>query len=177
MRRFLGWFAVISWAGLSGGCAASQGVRYVYQDGDFGVVGMPENSDAWPTHYRRRAEKLMDAHFPEGHEIVRAEEVVEGERTLTLEDSKSAEVLPQLPSPLLNIAKIGRSESVTQADTLKIKECRIVYRRTGAPEKTNGYASAAGLNPSRYIDPNEPERRKSGKKPDEHERETRDDTL
>jgi hypothetical protein len=166
MRRFLGWFVAVSWACLSGGCAASQGVRYVYQDGDYGVVGMPENSDAWPTFYRSRAEKLMDAHFPDGHEIVRAEEVVEGERTRTLEDSKSAEVSPQLPAPLLKVARIGRSESVTQADTLKLKECRIVYRRTGDPDKAKGYASASGLNPAQYIDPNELERRKSGKKPD-----------
>ncbi len=175
MRHLVGWLVVLSWAGLSGGCAASQGVRYVYQDGDFGVVGMPENSDSWPTHYRRRAEKLMDAHFPEGHEIVRAEEVVEGERTLTVEDSKTAEVGPQLPAQLLNVAKLGRSENVTQADTVKIKECRIVYRKTGAPEKSNGYASAAGLNPARYIDPNEPERRKSDKQPEPGA--DRDDTL
>ena len=176
MRRSFGWFVVLLWSLTSGGCAASQGVRYVYQDGDFGVVGMPENSDAWPTHYRRRAEKLMDAHFPEGYEIVRAEEVVEGERTVKLEDSKTAEVGPQLPSSLLNVAKIGRSESVTQADTVKIKECRIVYRRAGGdPDKPKGYASAAGLNPTRYIDPNDVERRKNEKKPDQAE--VRDKTL
>jgi hypothetical protein len=175
MRRFIGWLVALSWACLSGGCAASQGVRYVYQDGDFGVVGMPENSDAWPTHYRRRAEKLMDAHFPEGHEIVRAEEVVEGDRTLTVEDSKTAEVGPQLPNSLLNVGKLGRSESVTQADTVKIKECRIVYRRTGAPDAPKGYAAASGLNPSRYIDPNESERRKADPKPGHAA--DRDDTL
>ena len=177
MRRFLGWLVALCLACASGGCAASQGVRYVYQDGDFGVVGMPENSDAWPTHYRRRAEKLMDAHFPEGHEVVRAEEVVEGERTVKLEDSKSAELMPQLPSPLLSVARIGRSENVTQADTVKIKECRIVYRRASVAEheKGKGYASAAGQNPSRYIDPNEALRPKSGKSPD-HGAE-RDDTL
>ena len=101
MRRSCGWLlAALSLAPISGGCATSEGVRYVYQDGDFGVVGMPENSDAWPTHYRRRAEKLMEAHFPEGHEIVRAEEVVEGERTLKLEGSNSAELAPQLPAGL-----------------------------------------------------------------------------
>jgi hypothetical protein len=169
MRRHIGLLAVLSCSCLSGGCAASQGVRYVYQDGDFGVVGMPENSDAWPTHYRRRAEKLMDAHFPEGHEVVRAEEVVEGERTLKLEDSKTAEIGPHLPSALLDVAKIGRSESVTQADTVKIKECRIVYRRTGDPEKSKGYAAAAGLNPTRYIDPNDAEHQKSARKPEKPE--------
>ena len=177
MRRSFGWIIALAWACTSGGCAATQGVRYVYQDGDFGVVGMPENSDAWPTHYRRRAEKLMDAHFPDGHEVVRAEEVVEGERTLTVEGSNSAEVAPQLPSALLNAVKIGHSESHTQADTLKIKECRIIYRRTNAEEKPHGYASAAGLNPARYIDPNDAERRKSedGKKPGQGA--DRDDTL
>ena len=77
------------------GCVQTQGVRYVYQDTDFGVVGMPENTDRWPTHYRRQGEKLMAAHFPEGHEIVRAEEVIEGERTRKLEGSSSAELSPQ----------------------------------------------------------------------------------
>jgi hypothetical protein len=124
---------------------------------------MPENSDRWPTHYRRRADKLMDAHFPEGHEIVRAEEVVEGERTLKVEGSNTAEVTPQLPAALLNVARIGHSESHSQADTLKLKECRIVYRRSGSPEKPTGYAEAAGLNPARYIDPNDVERRKTEK--------------
>jgi hypothetical protein len=166
MRRFVGLLAVLTVASFSSGCATSQGVRYVYQDGDFGVVGMPENSDRWPTHYRRRAEKLMDTHFPEGHEIVRAEEVVEGQRTLKLEGSNTAEVSPQLPAALLNVAKVGHSESHSQADTLKLKECRIVYRRTGAPDRSKGYAAAAGLNPTRYIDPNDAERRKTEKSSD-----------
>jgi hypothetical protein len=109
----------------------------------------------------------MDAHFPEGHEIVRAEEVVEGERTLKLEGSKAAELTPQLPAALINVARISHSESRSQADTVKLKECRIVYRRTGVTEKSNGYAAAAGLNPTRYIDPNEPERRKSEKGPEQ----------
>jgi hypothetical protein len=61
------------------GCASKHSVRYVYQDRDFGVIGMPENTDFWPNHYRRQGEKLMKAHFNEGYEIVRAEEVIEGE--------------------------------------------------------------------------------------------------
>jgi hypothetical protein len=166
MRRFFGVLVVSTLALVSSGCATTQGVRYVYQDGDFGVVGMPENSDVWPTHYRRRAEKLMDAHFPEGHEIVRAEEVVEGERTLKVEGSKTAEVSPQLPAALINVAKLGHSESHSQADTLKLKESRIVYRRTGAPDRPRGYAAAASLNPTQYIDPNAVERQKARKDPD-----------
>lgn len=175
MRRSIGlWLVVLASASQGAGCATQEGVRYVYQDGDFGVVGMPENSDAWPTHYRRKAEKLMEAHFPEGHEIVRAEEVVEGERTLKLEGSNTAELAPQLPASLVNVAKIGRSESRSEVDTIKLKECRIVYRRTGQLEKSRGYASAAGLNPTRYIDPNDPERQKAEKaaEPELHQGET-----
>ena len=75
---------------------------------------------------------------------------------------------------LVNVAKIGRSESRSEVDTIKLKECRIVYRRTGQLEKSRGYASAAGLNPTRYIDPNDPERQKAEKaaEPELHQGET-----
>ena len=165
------------------GCATTQGVRYVYQDREFGVIGMPENTDEWPTHYRRQAEKLMEEHFPEGHEIVRAEEVTEGSRTLKVEGSKIAEVTPQLPADLLRIAKIGGSSSHSQADTLKLKECRIIYRRIPKSETANArdwgpaksqpklgsrptrlegvdFADQAAVTPSQYLDPNDLERRK-----------------
>ena len=85
---------------------------------------------------------------------------------MKLEGSNTAEVTPQLPAALLNVAKLGHSESHSQADTLKLKECRIVYRRAGARDKPNGYAAAAGLNPTQDIDPNAEERRKAGKDPD-----------
>ena len=76
-------FAAIS-AGLISGCASDGSVRYVYQDKDFGVVGMPENTNRWPTHYQRRAEKLMDRQFPDGHEIVRTTRASNSRRTPTL---------------------------------------------------------------------------------------------
>lgn len=137
---------------LGAGCAATGRARYVYQDGQFGVVGIPENTDRWPTHYRRQAEALMAAHFPEGHQIVRAEEVVEGSRTLTLEGTHTAELSPQLPTELLKIAKLGRTAARRQSDSLKIKECRIIYRRTPAPSAP--YADQPTLTPTRYVDPN-----------------------
>ena len=150
--------AILVLASLSGGCASSQGVRYVYQDGNFGVVGMPENTDRWPTHYRHKAEKLMEDHFPDGHEIVRAEEVVEGERTLKVEGSKTAEVSPSAPSASISIGKLGRTSSRSLADTTKIKECRIIYRRIGSPEVPTGFAAAADPTPTQYVDPNAVER-------------------
>ena len=143
---------------LGSGCASSQGVRYVYQDGNFGVVGMPENTDRWPSHYRHKAEKLMEEHFPDGHEIVRAEEVVEGERTLKVEGTKTAEVAPQTSTSIISVGKLGRTSSRSLADTTKIKECRIIYRRIGSPEVPTGFASAADPTPTQYVDPNAAER-------------------
>jgi hypothetical protein len=142
------------------GCATTQGVRYVYQDGQFGVVGIPENTDRWPTRYRTRAEELMAAHFPEGHEVVRAEEVVEGTRTLTIQGSNTAEVAPVLPAELLRIGKLGLSASRSQADQVKVKECRIIYRKALRPA-LEGFSEVASLTPPEYVDPNAAERRKT----------------
>jgi hypothetical protein len=160
MRTLLGVLIALTALFTISGCAETRGVRYVYQDGDFGVVGLPENTDRWPTHYRRKADKLMDAHFPAGHEIVRAEEVVEGSRTLTLQGTKTAELVPELPNGLFQIGKLGRRASRSQADTLKIKECRIVYHRTPNAVSPVTYTVAATLTPTSYVDPNVLERRK-----------------
>jgi hypothetical protein len=150
--------------GLSG-CATSESVRYVYQDKSFGVIGMPENTDRWPNHYHRRAEKLMKEHFPEGYEIVRAEEVTEGSRTLRIEGSSTAEINPQIPADILKIAKLGRTSTRSQADTVRIKECRIVYRRTSHTQDTT-FAFDVDVNPTHYVDPNEAERHTSTVKKD-----------
>src|SRR5437764_1002735 len=64
------------------GCMSQPDARYIYQDGEFGVIGIPQNSPFGKKDYRKQAEELMLRHFPEGHEIVRAEEVVEGQRVL-----------------------------------------------------------------------------------------------
>jgi hypothetical protein len=149
-----------------GGCAHNYGVRYVYQDRDFGVVGMPENTDCWPTHYRRHAKKLMDAQFPDGFEIVRAEEVIEGERTVKVEGSSSAEVSPQISTSVLKVVDLGHSTSRSEQETVKVKECRMIYRRTNSGT-ARGYASATTLSPTLYVDPNAAERQKAKEPPRE----------
>lgn len=161
MRAFPGVVIASLALAAAGGCAGVAPARYVYQDGEFGVVGIPENTDRWPTHYRRQAEALMDRHFPDGHEIVRAEEVVEGSRTLTVQDSGAAELAPKLPAPLGSVGKLGHTGSRSQSDTLKIKECRIIYRRARRPAPPEGYAELASLTPTLYIDPNAAERRRA----------------
>ena len=42
----------------------------MYQDGEFGVIGIPRNTFTEKTDYRAQAELLMNRHFPEGFEIV-----------------------------------------------------------------------------------------------------------
>jgi hypothetical protein len=146
------------------GCGTTKGVRYVYQDKNFGVIAIPENTDHWPTKYRTQADKLMDSHFPGGHEIVRAEEVVEGSRVLTTQGSNVAELAPQLPVDLLRVAKLGHTNSRSQADSLKIKEARIIYRRSARPVYSESFADQAEVSPTQYIDPNAAERKRSGEK-------------
>ncbi len=139
---------------LATGCVAPGQARYVYQDGQYGVVGIPENTDEWPTHYRVQAETLMSNHFPEGYEIVRAEEVDSGTRTLTVNGSNTAEIDAGGGISLIKLAKIGRTSSKVQADNLKIKECRIVYKKVGAKDPEFGFAESATLGPEPYLDPN-----------------------
>jgi hypothetical protein len=141
------------------GCAGERQVRYVYQDQVSGVIGMPENSSHWPTYYRKHAEELMAQHFPEGYEIVRAEEVVEGSRTLTINGANAAEIGAGATNTPITLGKLGRTSTRTQSDNVKIKECRIVYRKVDPARQRGDYAEQASWSPAPYIDPNAPERR------------------
>lgn len=161
MRFWKGWLVAAPALISAAGCAGLHEARYVYQDGEYGVVGIPENTNDWPTYYRDQAEALMKAHFPEGHEIVRAEEVVEGSRTTTVKGTNTAEIAPRLPSPFLSIGKIGLTADRSQADSVKIKECRIIYKRAGTTLPPPDFAAAATSTPTPYVDPNAAERRKA----------------
>lgn len=160
MRLLEGWMIAVPALISAAGCAGMHEARYVYQDGEYGVVGIPENTNLWPTYYRDRAEALMKGHFPEGHEIVRAEEVVEGSRTTTVKGTNTAQIEPRLPAPLLTIGKIGLTADRSQADSVKIKECRIIYRRTPTSAPSEPFSALATPTPAPYVDPNALERRK-----------------
>jgi hypothetical protein len=138
------------------GCAGTGEVRYVYQDGQSGVIGLPENSSHWPTYYHQRAEELMAKHFPEGYEIVRAEEVEEGSRTLTVNGTNTAVIDPGTSSRLLAVGSLGRTSTRSQSDTMKIKECRILYKKAESRDtaKRGDYAERASWSPEFYVDPN-----------------------
>jgi hypothetical protein len=145
------------------GCADPPRARYVYQDADFGVIGIPQNAVVGKIDYRAEATELMARHFPEGYEIVRAEEVIEGqttrERTKKTEIDADPNVLTM--NQWVKVGKLGRTTSYDEKDQLQLRECRIVYRRkpVGTPGRPGQFAAATTLEPRLYIDPNESLRR------------------
>jgi hypothetical protein len=56
------------------GCAAP-GARSVLQTDHGGIVAIPNDSDVWPTYYRRKALALIAAECPDGYEITDEREV------------------------------------------------------------------------------------------------------
>jgi hypothetical protein len=141
------------------GCRGQPDARYIYQDGDFGVIGIPQNSPYGKKDYRKQAEDLMVRHFPEGHEIVRAEEVVEGQRVLDKSRKSEFETDPAITAlnQRINFGKIAQMTSTQQKDSLPILESRIIYKRKSAkgPPGSNGYSAVATIKPELYLDPND----------------------
>jgi hypothetical protein len=157
MRGRIGVRIVVGFLGLvMSGCASLSDARYVYQDGEFGVVAIPKNTPEGRNHYREQAEALMARHFPQGYEIVRAEEVVAGSRTLTLGKTGTTELTPQVAPHLLALLKVGGSMTRSQADSLSLTECRIIYKRSDPKSAAapGGVAHDASLTPTSYLDPN-----------------------
>src|SRR5262245_18769720 len=159
MTGRMGLAIIVAGLGLAGsGCMNSPAPRYVYQDGEYGVVALPQNTSRWPTYYRERAEELMARHFPEGYEIVRAEEVAQGKRSLSIGKTTEAELDPGVLVPAANnYIKIGKLDSIAtrkREDQVQIIEARIIdKRKTGVPA-TQGYSTIASLSPPTYLDPN-----------------------
>lgn len=141
------------------GCRSQPDARYIYQDGEFGVIGIPQNSPYGWKDYRKQAEELMARHFPEGHEIVRAEEVVEGQRVLDKSRKSEFETDPAISAlnQKIDLGKLAQTTSTQQKDSLPILESRIIYRRRTAvgPQGANGFSAVATLVPELYLDPND----------------------
>jgi len=141
------------------GCMVPPDARYVYQDGEFGVIGIPRNTSLGKKDYRAQAYQLMARHFPEGYEIVRAEEVIEGERTLDTARRVELDSEPGVAAlnQMIKVGKFAKSTSLDQKDMIKITESRILYRRRpeGAAPGHDGFTNVADYTPKYYIDPND----------------------
>jgi hypothetical protein len=139
--------------------------RYVYQDHDFGVVAIPMNTYLGKMSFRDEAEQLMARHFPDGYEIVRAEEVNEGERTLDVGRKTQIETEPNFTAlnQMIKLGKLDQTTSFEQKDKIMVRECRIIYKRksTASPASAGQFAATSSINPRFYIDPNETVRRQN----------------
>ena len=144
--------------GLSG-CMSQPDARYIYQDGQFGVIGVPRYSPFGSKNYMKQANELMASHFPQGYEIVRTEEVVEGQRVLDRGKKAEFETDPTISAlnQSIKLGKIAESFTSQQKDSTPILESRIIYKRRipGTPSAGDGFALSATLIPENYIDPNE----------------------
>jgi hypothetical protein len=148
------------------GCMRPIVARYVYQDHEFGVVAIPMNTYLGKASFRDEAEALMARHFPDGYEIVRAEEVNEGERTLDVGRKTQFETEPNFTAlnQMIKLGKIDQSTSFEQKDKIMVRECRIIYKRkspTARRAASGEFTALTSLNPRFYIDPNEMVRREN----------------
>lgn len=141
------------------GCVDPPRARYVYQDADFGVIGIPLNAQTGKIDYRAEAEKLMARHFPQGYEIVRAEEVIEGQTTRERTKKTEIDADPNVVAvnQWVKLGKLGRTTSYDEKDQLQLRECRIIYKRkpAGTPGRSGEFAVATSVKPPLYVDPNE----------------------
>lgn len=160
MRRrfYIRIIAIVLAAGMSG-CMSQPDARYIYQDGEFGVIGIPQNSPYGRKDFQKQAEELMTRHFPDGHEIVRAEEVIEGQRVLDKSRKSEIETDPSISAlnQKLNFGKLAQTTLTQTKDSLPILESRIIYKRKSptGPKGANGFAAIATLVPELYLDPND----------------------
>ena len=143
-----------------GGCMMRQpDARYIYQDGQFGVIGVPQNSPFGLKNYEKQARELMAKHFPDGFEVVRAEEVVEGQRVLDRNRSAQLETEPTIGAlnQKIKLGRVAESISTQQKDSVAITESRIIYKKRSpeTPFAADGFAAKASLVPELYLDPNE----------------------
>ena len=148
------------------GCMRPIVARYVYQDHEFGVVAIPMNTYLGKASFRDEAEALMARHFPDGYEIVRAEEVNEGERTLDVGRKTQFETEPNLTAlnQMIKLGKLDQTTSFEQKDKIMVRECRIIYKRkspTARGVPSGEFTAMTSLNPRFYIDPNEMVRREN----------------
>jgi len=123
------------------------------------VIGIPQNSPYGRQDYTQQAHALMTRHFPDGYEIVRAEEVVEGQRILDRSRQSQFETDPSFSAldQKINLGKVAQTMSTQTKDSLPILESRILYRRKSAGNLPgpNGYSIVSDVKPKLYLDPND----------------------
>ena len=138
MQRMLALAGLVLALAAQAGCNA----RQVLKEPAYGVVSIPQNSNAWPMRYRDKADEVMQKHFPDGYEIVREEEVVVGQQTRVNEDEERADV-----AIIDGVLSVGATERRTTATTTDVTEYHIHYvpRGEARPPMQLGSAALPGV--------------------------------
>lgn len=146
-------------AAPTAGCSTTGTARYVYQDHESGVIAVSQLTPKTMA----QATTLMEKHFPtKNYEIVRSVEIEEGDRTVYESDLTKTSVSPGVtvrPHLLRGLtATIGGGQAShdrdrEHADRVKIKETRIVYRKSNPSLPASiRYAANVAYQPAYYVD-------------------------
>ena len=103
---------------LLGALGCSGAAHYVQKQADRCVVGIPADSNAFPTYYRDQADELAKKQFPQGFVFERGELVQIGTVTNTRTDTDAAHVGPFMIDQVSN----------TTTTSHPLMEYRVTYR-------------------------------------------------
>lgn len=133
------------------GCSQNREARYVYRDGNYGVIGIARDTKA----ARREADRLMTRHFPDGFDVVREEEIETGSRKADQLTKRNSSIKPGagMSQFLIGVGGASAENESKFVDDVKLHEVRIIYRnrQSGSQE---GFTATASITPEMYSDPN-----------------------
>jgi hypothetical protein len=143
------------------GCASNQ-ARYVYQDCESGVIAIPKNTPKMMA----AAEVLMEKHFPGmNYEVVRSVEVETGGSRSTYQSDTTNAQATSLRGGFLLSSRLGHDRDRKQAESTKLLEARIVYRKRNPTYHAGlAFAESPEYTPMVYSDAVSEELLESGKK-------------
>ena len=141
------------------GCYTPMVARYIYQDGEYGVVGIPVNNYQKRLDFRAQAEGLMAATFRKAtrSSVPRRLMKESGSGTWAGRRKSTTEPAVAVLNQIIRLGTLNRTTSFAEKDKLQVRECRIIYKKKSVhtPGRTGQFASATSLAPPLYIDPNE----------------------
>lgn len=117
------------------GCSSA---RQVSKDSESGVIAIPSSSSS---KHREKAQELMTAHFPEGYEIVKEEEVVIG-KTTNWEKKEGRGFTHEGDGFQVEFSAGGRGNTRGESTTIDKTEYRLYYRKATKKTDTTTLASA-----------------------------------
>lgn len=139
-------------AGLSGCASPAKLVSKDMQNG-VGVVAIPDNTDVWPTYYKRSAMALIAKEVGPGAELVDVQRVVVGQRTNNNQQIQNEQTFNR-SNPFLPADKQTVQNTTTTTD---VTEYHLVFRfRPGSGAMPQGAVQQTQYRPGTQGGPVRP---------------------